>query len=212
MKFLLIPFLKSLAVFSRWSEIIQTVSSVEVDYYASFASLTPITMDEDVFWQLIEESKRHSSSVEEQDEILISELSKRSPDDIAEFAVIFNRKMQESYRWDLWAIGYIINNGCSDDGFTEFRAWLICQGREFYNHALVRPEFIGDQASAEFAGLLWACYGFDLTAPSVYEEKTGYELRVNYSQPPFTPMGDRWAEDDLPVLYPSLCEKFGMTT
>jgi hypothetical protein len=31
--------------------------------------------------------------------------------------------MDRSYRNDLWAAGYLINGGCSDDGFDYFRGW-----------------------------------------------------------------------------------------
>lgn len=31
----------------------------------------------------------------------------------------------EAYRRDLWAAAYHANGGCSDDGFIDFRIWLI---------------------------------------------------------------------------------------
>ena len=38
--------------------------------------------------------------------------------------------MAESYRNPLWAAAYLINGGCSDDGFDYFRGWLLTQGRD----------------------------------------------------------------------------------
>ncbi len=202
------PFLKSLSTNPGWSEIIDSLPSSEPEDYANFASLTLVSMDEEACWELIEKSKQFSSSNKQQEELLIAELSKLDAEDVREFASFFHCKMVELYRWDLWAIGYIINGGCSDDGFTEFRAWLICQGREFYHQAIIRPEFIGEQVPAEAIETCDTLYGFDLAAGPVYEEKTGYEMNNLYPREPRDPVGDRWDEDELPSIYPSLCRKF----
>ncbi|EKC76209.1 hypothetical protein LEA_04821 [human gut metagenome] len=34
--------------------------------------------------------------------------------------------------------------GCSDDGFIDFRAWLIAQGKEVYMNALRDPDTLAD--------------------------------------------------------------------
>ncbi|MBX9725350.1 MAG: DUF4240 domain-containing protein [Candidatus Obscuribacterales bacterium] len=204
-------FLKSLSEYSGWSEIILSLSPSELDSVFRFASLTPVTMNEDAFWAIIEKSKRGSSSNEQQEGHLIAELSKLPAEDIGEFNAIFHIKMAELYRWDLWAIAYIINNGCSDDGFTEFRAWLICQGQDFYKQAIIRPDFVGEQVPVE-AGAYDAsdttCYGFDLVAGRVYEEKTGFKVFTDFSSEPREPIGYRWDEDELPSMFPSVCRKF----
>lgn len=147
---------------------------------------------------------------------MLVELSKLAAEDVREFAAIFETKMLELYRYDLWAIGYIINHGCSDDGFTEFRAWVICQGREFFRQAINRPEFVGKQVPASAAVFdadesLSTCHSFDLVASSVYEEKTGYDMYLDWSKLRGEPQGDSWDEDELPALYPSLCEKFNLS-
>jgi hypothetical protein len=45
-----------------------------------------------------------------------------------------------AHRWDLWGAAYIMNRGCSDDGFVYFRGWLISQGFDRYHAALKRPD------------------------------------------------------------------------
>lgn len=207
------PFLKSLAGFTGWTEIVETVSSTDVSRYASAASSSPISMDEDGFWRIIEESKLHSSSNQQQEERMIVELSKLTAEDVREFAAIFETKMLQLYRHDLWAVAYIINHGCSDDGFTEFRAWLICRGRGFYSQSIDRPEFVGDQVPVESTTIdagdsLSTCHSFDLVASSVYEKKTGYDMYLDRSRLLAEPNGDSWDEDELSTLFPSLCQKF----
>ena len=44
--------------------------------------------------------------------------------------------------WD--AAGIMKEYGCSDDGFIDFRAWLIAQGREVYFAALADPDSLAD--------------------------------------------------------------------
>ena len=48
------------------------------------------------------------------------------------------------YRNDLWAAAYLIGGGFSDDGFIDFRAGLIAQGRDWYNKAAAAPDSLAD--------------------------------------------------------------------
>ena len=48
-------------------------------------------------------------------------------------------------KFGLWdAAGVMKEYGCSDDGFIDFRAWLIAQGREVYFAALADPDSLAD--------------------------------------------------------------------
>jgi hypothetical protein len=60
--------------------------------------------------------------------------------------VLFEGLQDASYRWDLWAAGYLINGGCSDDGFDYFRGWLITQGRQIWEAAIADPDSLADVA------------------------------------------------------------------
>lgn len=52
--------------------------------------------------------------------------------------------MADSCTNPLWAAAYVINGGCSDDGFDCFRGWLIAQGREVFGRAAARPDALAD--------------------------------------------------------------------
>jgi hypothetical protein len=60
--------------------------------------------------------------------------------------------MAHSYTNPLWAAAYLINGGCSDDGFEYFRGWLIAQGREVFERVVADPDALAElpivQASA----------------------------------------------------------------
>src|SRR5262245_15492561 len=100
-------------------------------------------MDKSTFWSLIEGAKKKAKgNPEKQVEILEKELAKFPPEEIIAFNKIYDEFRFRAYRRELWAAAYIINGGCSDDGFEYFRGWLIAQGKEVYEDALRDPELL----------------------------------------------------------------------
>ena len=55
--------------------------------------------------------------------------------------------LADSYRHPLWAAAYLVNGGCSDDGFEYFRGWLIMQGREVYERVVADPDALAGLAA-----------------------------------------------------------------
>src|SRR5207249_5020548 len=52
---------------------------------------------------------------------------------------------------------YLINGGCSDDGFEYFRGWVILRGRKAYEAAMKNPDSLAgvvdpDEEFCEFEG------------------------------------------------------------
>ena len=162
-------------------------------------------MTEEQFWRLIKQSKRGTEDCEEQAEKLILVLTKLEPKEIIEFDRYLFKLKVEAYRWDLWAVAYIINGGCSDDGFEYFRGWLIAQGKEFFESVIKNPEHaakkVKDGEEVECESILYA-------AQSAYEQKTGEEIPPSTRKYPSKPKGKKWNENDLQKLYPKLCKRF----
>jgi hypothetical protein len=52
--------------------------------------------------------------------------------------------LKQANTWDLWAAAYIMNGGCSDDGFLYFRCWLIAQGKEVFEKVRDNAELLGE--------------------------------------------------------------------
>src|SRR6266700_826061 len=104
-------------------------------------------MNEDDFWSLLEASKLiGQGDLSQQVELLQQKLEERSEREILDFDRLLDEQMSKSYTRDLWAAAYIINGGCSDDGFDYFRAWLVAQGREIFHQALNNPETLTESA------------------------------------------------------------------
>ncbi len=162
-------------------------------------------MDVEAFWALIEKSRDGTEGCDEQANNLIELLAELEPQQIVGFDRHMRQRRAEAYRWDLWAVAYIINGGCSDDGFEYFRCWLIAQGKDYFEAALIDPEnaarklSVGDETECE--SLLYA-------ASEAYERSTGEELPPFVITMPSEPAGQEWDEDTVEKLYPELAKRF----
>ena len=107
---------------------------------------------------------------------------------------LFNRLMDDAYSWDPWGAAYLINGGCSDDGFAYFRSWLISRGRVTHEAVVRDPDSLADLVDAgrddyEFEDL-WGL------ALDVYGERTGGEPPSIEGGGRVEPEGRRWDFDD----------------
>lgn len=97
-------------------------------------------LDEDTYWRLIDEARDGAASDSEQVKRLTEALEQLSPADILGFSFRTSVLLRESYLGDLWCAAYIMNGGCSDDGFDYFRAWVIAQGKSVFERAKADPD------------------------------------------------------------------------
>ncbi len=165
-------------------------------------------MNELNFWEIIAQAKqRRASSDESPEEALRHCLQNLPINEILEFDRLFHVYLNRSYSWDLWAAAYIINGGCSDDGFDYFRAWLIAQGQTIFENALRDPETLVDIAEpdAEAEAVMYV-------AREVYEAKFGHSF-PDTSYPAAELTGEEWEETDaaLAAKYPKLFARFGQS-
>ncbi len=163
-------------------------------------------MSRERFWQLMEAASRGERNDSFRTAaVLQAALGKLRAEEILGFQLRLNECLAESYRWDLWAVAYIVNGGASDDGFVYFRAWLIAQGREYYQAALKDPVHAADRAGQdqqnESEQILYA-------AMDAYQAKTNQSLPALPFPSAAQPAGQRWDEQDLPKLYPELVKRF----
>src|SRR5689334_13955401 len=104
-------------------------------------------MNETTFWQMIDHAKADSGGDgEEQVKLLVERLSQLEISEIVEFGFLFDTYHARAYRCDIWDAAYIANGGCSDDGFMDFRAWLIAQGQAIYEQVLADPDWLAQVA------------------------------------------------------------------
>ena len=165
-------------------------------------------MNKEIFWKIMLDTKGKSGGEPSiQQELIEEKLNELSPDEIIEFDNIYHEFINKAYDWKLWGAAYVVNGGCSDDCFMDFRGWLIGQGEEIYSKALADPDSLSELDYLE-ADMDWEGYGY--VAFVVYEEKKGKEMPINSASPhPAEPTGEEWEEEELGKLLPKLSGKFG---
>jgi hypothetical protein len=156
------------------------------------------------FWDVIDQARASGNSCAECARALERILSELSSTEIEAFARDQEDLMRTSHRWDLWGAAFVINGGCSDDGFDYFRGWLMLQGRDVWEAALVEPESL---AGVSFEGDA-VCEDALYSAGKAYESVAGSHLISKRDHLPDAPSGTAWQETDLEALYPTLWERF----
>ncbi len=131
---------------------------------------------------------------------LIREAVERLPDDSAADMVRFlDTQMSRCYTWPLWGAAYVMNGGCGDDGFHDFRACLISRGEAAVVKALKDPDSLADIAGDIES---WFYEGYDAAILNGAQAVLGtLPARGPF---PTEPEGEQWAEDTVADLYPEL--------
>ena len=181
--------------------------------------LAGMEMSKSDFWELIAGAKKEcGQNMGSSINWLTSQLIARGPQQTQDFHDILNGYMSLSYQYGLWtAASLMCENGCSDDSFIDFRAWLIAQGEEIYLAALADPDSLADveaYGGCQFEELLYTGNetmkhltgkdAYDNTDPDAYKalveelkKDIVYGEGVNY---PY-----EW--DEIEARFPRLCEK-----
>lgn len=162
-------------------------------------------MDRTGFWKLISSAREGAEDDGAFQERMGALLSQLGPDDLVRYEQEFDQLHALSCAWPLWGAAYLINGGCSDDGFEYFRAWLIAQGREVFERALSDPDSLAEVATSDDE-----LEDFWYLAPQNYRERTGKETpRAQVDRPE---LGEQWDFDDADEMerrYPKLFAMFG---
>ncbi len=172
-------------------------------------------MKVDQFWNIIASSRRgfdpsrRDGNMDQQAEELRRLLSELPPEELLEFDRHFTGQMNAAYRWDLWGAAHLIAGACSEDGFVDFRSWLISMGRHVFEEALSNAESLLDVADAPGIEAVFF-EEFPQVAAQVYEERTGQELPAPQTPSPRLPGGEPWSAErgDLEQRLPRLWGKY----
>jgi hypothetical protein len=176
-------------------------------------------MNEDQFWAIVQKAVDEAGDDEDEYlEVVMHELSKLSLKEMVGFRLRTDKLLYDSYTSEMWCAGYLMNGGCSDDGFEYFRLWVISRGRKVYEAALANPDnlidYIAEDADMDF-------FEFELfwyAAIDAFEEATEADLYDYIDDDNFTTREGNypnfefnWDEEDpesMKKLCPRLFERF----
>jgi len=146
----------------------------------SYPGGTIVVMRTDDFWAVIDRATAdRPGSPGEVAKRAIAELATRDPEEIVAWGRHLDKVMVASGKEDLWAAAYLINGGCSDEGFDNFRGWLIAHGREVLARSVREPDSLSEMPAVQQAAINGAVFeaGEVLTiAAEAHQEATGTEL------------------------------------
>ena len=139
-------------------------------------------INKETFWQFIEEAKGQCGK--DMDAMLSwikGRLLGMQPEQILKFHTVLHGYRDAAYKYGLWTAASLLMDGCTDDLFIDFRAWLIAQGKTVYMAALENPDSLAEveqYGDCEFEMLSYVgndAY-VELTGRDVYEDYTA-EMR-----------------------------------
>jgi Protein of unknown function (DUF4240) len=166
-------------------------------------------MSQAAFWGLIETTRADADNdTERQSELLEERLSKLPPRQIVRFQQIRRQMDERAYTWDIWGAAYVIDDGCSDDCFRDFRAYLISLGPRAFGAALRNPDSLAPIVEDAEEGD-WE--NADDVAPDAYQSATGDDFPADSSDLSGGPGGERWDDESQETLvqrYPALAARF----
>jgi len=111
-------------------------------------------MNKEIFWQLINEAREIcKNNIEGMTEELENKLYKMPLDEVKQFSAIFDTYHKAAYGDGLASIANLMNHEMlTDDGFIDFRNWLIAQGKDVYMQSMKNPEILAEKADQHIQG------------------------------------------------------------
>lgn len=136
-------------------------------------------MNTNEFWALIGDAARDGGTPDAVAGRAVATLAKRDAAEIVGFEQHRRRVLDASYKVDLFGAAYLVNGGCSDEGFDAFRGWLMAQGREAFARAVGEPDSLAELPAVKRAALTGEELGSEkmlAVAVDAYREATGEEM------------------------------------
>ncbi len=176
-------------------------------------------LDENLYWKIVAQSLKSSRTQQGQAKYLVYEIGKLTPVEMVGFRLRTDKLLYDTYNSEMWCAAYIMNGGCSDDGFEYFRNWVISRGKETYYKAKENPDSLVNEIDDELDEYEFESFWY--VALDAFKHKTGRDLYDFIDNENFTtkegsypPIEFTWEEDEpesmraiCPALYDNLWDE-----
>jgi len=170
-------------------------------------------MNEAQFWTLIEKaSKLGKRDEDETCEALFEALTKMKIKDLAAFDSHMHQALARAHTWKLWGAAYLLQGGCSDDGFLHFRLWAVSQGKAAFEAILANPDKSLSAMEFEEPDMETTMEGLLYVVADAFDEIAGDNDELPDVELPEDPAGERFDFEDEQVMaaaYPKLWDAYG---
>ena len=174
-------------------------------------------MDRETFWEIVDAARdRAGAGADDRGaeddplpDVLTDLLVERlSPDEILAFADVAGAVARDAYAWPLWGAAYLVEGGCSDDGFMDFRDGLVLAGRSTFERAVADPDSLADHpvvAAMAGGGSPWFGYeSLEWLVGGAWARASGEDAEAYHAARERTssghgyrePAGEQWDFDD----------------
>lgn len=162
-------------------------------------------MDDSRFWMLVDAARTQAGANEQaRAPALRAALAALPAGEIQGFQRVYDRMLARANRWDVRGAAWLMNGGCSGDGFRSFRDWLISEGKAVYEQALADPDSLAELPARD--GFELESFGY--AAMDAYAEHTDRALERDVADARAVPEGHEWTEDELAASLPRLADKY----
>lgn len=174
-------------------------------------------MDRETFWGIVETARERAGAGADdrgaEDDPLPGALTdllveRLTADEMLAFVDVAGDVANDAYAWPVWGAAYLVEGGCSDDGFRDFRDGLVLAGRAVFERTLTDPDTLADHpvvAAMADGGSPW--FGFeslDSLVGDAWSRATGEDDEAYYAARERTssvrarsePAGEQWDFDD----------------
>lgn len=153
-------------------------------------------MNLDEFYALIDSARDDSDA-----DLLFEVLNELPDDEVVAFSSVFRAELARLNRWSVRGAGYVASGGLGDDGFRDFRSWLIGKGRHAVELVLVDPDALADHLDTDDPGN----EGLEYVAAEVLEERE-VDVAVALGEEPAEgePTGEPFDEATVFAQYPRI--------
>ncbi|NII26210.1 DUF4240 domain-containing protein [Pseudoflavitalea sp. X16] len=173
-------------------------------------------MDEDQYWDIVQQSKNNAVDQKSQVDNLVALLTKLSADEIWKFRLRTEQLLHQAHTSNLWCAVTIMNRGfVSDDSFIYFKTWLISCGKDVYNAAVADPDSLINQIDSSIQ--YYEFESFRYGTHYAIEKVTGKQIvefqfpkNFPYSEGQYPEVSFSWCTDnpaDMKTVCPKLYNK-----
>ena len=151
-------------------------------------------MDRETFWGIVETARERAGAGADdrgaEDDPLPGALTdllveRLAADEMLAFVDVAGDVANDAYAWPVWGAAYLVEGGCSDDGFMDFRDGLVLAGRAVFERTLADPDTLADHpvvAAMADGGSPW--FGFeslDSLVRDAWSRATGEDDEAYYA-------------------------------